>query len=89
MDLVLFVTGLRIESVFADLATLIPVRQRPKIAGATFEGSEADIVATASEPIQIKTEDWGSVLFRFSNGARGAMCVSQVTAGAGTQASAR
>ena len=81
MDLVLFVTGLRIESVFADLATLIPVRQRPKIAGATFQGSEADIVATASEPIQIKTEDWGSVLFRFSNGARGAMCVSQVTAG--------
>jgi hypothetical protein len=34
-----------------------------------------------SEPIEIRTEDWGSVLFRFTNGARGAMCVSQVTAG--------
>jgi predicted dehydrogenase len=37
--------------------------------------------AAASEPVRIDTEDWGSVLFRFANGARGAMCVSQVTAG--------
>ena len=77
MDLILFLTGLRIESVFADLATLIPVRRRPKVAGSTFQGTEA----VESEPIEIKTEDWGSVLFRFSNSARGALCVSQVTAG--------
>ena len=77
MDLILFLTGLRIESVFADLATLIPVRRRPKVAGSTFQGTEA----VESEPIKIKTEDWGSVLFRFSNGGRGALCVSQVTAG--------
>ena len=77
MDLILFLTGLRIESVFADLATLIPVRRRPKVASSTFQGTEA----VESEPIEIKTEDWGSVLFRFSNGARGALCVSQVTAG--------
>ena len=77
MDLILFLTGLRIESVFADLATLIPVRHRPKVASSTFQGTEA----VESEPIEIKTEDWGSVLFRFSNGARGALCVSQVTAG--------
>lgn len=81
MDLILFVTGLQIDSVFADLATLIPVRQRPKVAGATFQGNEASAGATASEPIQIQTEDWGSVLFRFANGARGVMSVSQVTAG--------
>jgi predicted dehydrogenase len=77
MDLILFLTGLRVESVFADLATLIPVRRRPKVAGLTFQGTEA----VESEPIEIKTEDWGSVLFRFSNGARGALNVSQVTAG--------
>ena len=77
MDLILFLTGLRIESVFADLATLIPVRRRPKVAGSTFQGTES----VESEPVEIKTEDWGSVLFRFSNGARGALCVSQVTAG--------
>jgi predicted dehydrogenase len=81
MDLILFVTGLRIDSVFADLATLIPIRQRPTVAGATFQGSEASVGAAASEPVRIETEDWGSVLFRFANGARGTMCVSQVTAG--------
>jgi predicted dehydrogenase len=81
MDLIILMTGLRIDSVFADLATLIPVRQRPKVAGATFQGNEAGAGATASEPVQIQTEDWGSVLFRFANGARGTMSVSQVTAG--------
>lgn len=84
MDLILFITGLGIDSVFADLATLIPIRQRAK-AGATFQGTggqpdEQELVPTA-EPIRIETEDWGSVLFRFANGARGSMCVSQVTAG--------
>jgi predicted dehydrogenase len=81
MDLILFVTGLRIDSVFADLATLIPVRQRPKVAGSTFQENEASAGAAAREAIRIETEDWGSVLFRFANGARGTMCVSQVTAG--------
>jgi predicted dehydrogenase len=81
MDLIVFVTGFGIDSVFADLATLIPVRQRPKVAGATFQGNEASAGASASEPIQIQTEDWGLVLFRLANGARGTMSVSQVTAG--------
>jgi predicted dehydrogenase len=85
MDLILFITGSRIDSVFADLATLIPIRQRPKVAGATFSGTggppdKQEFVPTA-EPIRIETEDWGSVLFRFASGARGSMCVSQVTAG--------
>ena len=81
MDLILFVTGLQIDSIFADLATLIPVRQRPTLAGATFQGQETSPKTVESEPIQITTEDCGSVLFRFSNGARGNMCVSQITAG--------
>src|SRR6202007_312707 len=70
MDLILFVTGLRIDSVFADLATLIPIRQRPKVGGATFQGAggqpdEQELVPTR-ESIRIETEDWGSVLFRFA-----------------------
>ena len=81
MDLILFLTGLQIDLVFADLATMIPVRQRPKVARATFEGNKVNSEAAEVEPFQITTEDWGSVLFRFSNGARGSMCVSQVTAG--------
>jgi predicted dehydrogenase len=85
MDLILFITGLQIDSVFADLATLIPIRQRPKVAGATFQGAERHSdeqeLGPTTEPIRIETEDWGSVLFRFANGARGTMSVSQVTAG--------
>jgi predicted dehydrogenase len=81
MDLILFLTGLQIDSVFADLSTMIPVRQRPKVARATFEGKKANSEVAEIEPFKITTEDWGSVLFRFSNGARGSMCVSQVTAG--------
>jgi predicted dehydrogenase len=81
MDLILFITGLQIDSVFADLATLIPVRQRPKVAGATFQRNEGITGAVAREPVRIQTEDWGSVLFRFADGARGSMCASQVTAG--------
>src|ERR1700756_4201092 len=65
MDLILFITGLRIDSVFADLATLVPIRQRPTVAGATFQGTgghpdEQELVPSA-EPIRIATEDWGSV----------------------------
>src|SRR5215472_5035806 len=81
MDLILFLTGLQIDSVFADLATLVPVRRRPKVAGSTFQGNETSAGVAAREPIRIETEDWGSVLFRFTNGAPGTMCVSQVTAG--------
>ena len=85
MDLILFITGLRIDSVFADLATLISIRQRPKVAGPTFQGAETESdeqeVGSITEPFRIETEDWGSVLFRFANGARGTMSVSQVTAG--------
>src|SRR5580704_4087373 len=63
MDLILFMTGLRVDSVFADLATLVPVRLRPKGALATFQTDDAGEGRVESEPIEIGTEDWGSVLF--------------------------
>jgi len=81
MDLILFLTDLEIDSVFADLATLIPVRLRAKGALSTFQMDDPGERRVESEPVEIRTEDWGSILFRFSNGARGAMGVSQVTAG--------
>jgi predicted dehydrogenase len=81
LDLMLFITGLEVESVVADLHTVHPVRRRP-VSGSseTFKGKEA---ATRGdlEPVPITTEDCGSVLLRFKGGARGAMTVSQVTAG--------
>jgi predicted dehydrogenase len=79
MDLVLSMTGLEVEAVLADLYTVHPVRKRPKGEVETFTGKSAQQVAT--EPVSITTEDYANVLFRFRGGARGSLCVSQVTAG--------
>ena len=79
MDLVTSITGLKIEAVFADLRTVHEVRQRPTGEVETFTGKLAAEAQT--EPVDIATEDYGAVLFRFGGGARGSLHVSQVTAG--------
>jgi len=77
MDLTQFVTGSRIVEVFADLATTIPTRQRPKGEVQTF--ASADDVAREEAPMS--TEDVANILFRYANGARGSLVVSQVSIG--------
>lgn len=79
MDLVLSITGLEVEAVLADLKTVHPVRKRPKGEVETFSGKTARQIET--EPVEITTEDYGCVMFRFTGGARGSLYVSQVTAG--------
>jgi len=79
MDLIGSVTGLEIEAVMADLATVHPVRQRPKGEVETFSGKLG--APRATEPVAITTDDYGCILFRFRGGARGSLWVSQVTAG--------
>ncbi len=79
MDLVQFITGVRIASVYADLHTVYPVRRRPRGEVATFTGPLDQEEAT--EAIEIETEDLGGVLLRFENGARGLLWVSQMTPG--------
>lgn len=81
MDLIGFVTGLRVDSLLADLATFVPTRKKPREAVATFEGKKDANRPVEYDEIEIRTEDWGAVLFRYANGARGTMNVSQVTAG--------
>jgi predicted dehydrogenase len=76
LDLVQFVTGRRIVEVFADLQTVLPVRRRLAGPVQTFAQSEAE-----GEDVAIATEDLGHVLLRFDSGARGAVVVSQVSAG--------
>jgi predicted dehydrogenase len=76
LDLVQFVTGRRIVEVFADLQTVLPVRRRPHGPVQTFAQSE-----TEGEDVAIATEDLAHVLLRFDGGARGAVVVSQVSAG--------
>jgi len=77
LDLVQFVTGLEIEQLFADLATTIPVRQRPKEQVETFAAAE-DV---EREDAPMSTDDLAHILLRFHGGARGSCVVSQVSAG--------
>jgi predicted dehydrogenase len=79
LDLAQSVTGLKVASVCADLATVHPVRRRPKGEVETFSGKVKKVQAT--EDVAITTEDCGSILLRFDNGARGCVWVSQTTAG--------
>jgi predicted dehydrogenase len=77
MDLAQWVVGCRIEAVFADLQTAIPVRRRPVGDVETF--ASADDVERADAPMS--TEDIAHVLYRFEGGAMGAAVISQVSAG--------
>jgi Predicted dehydrogenases and related proteins len=79
LDLVQFITDQRVISVCADLQTVFPVRRRPKGSVETFSGKGA--APQATEPVRITTDDYGCILLRFANGARGVVWVSQVTAG--------
>lgn len=78
-DTVQYVTGKKIVEVFADLATVIPVRKKSTSNVATF-GAQNNQEETY-EDIPINTEDYASVLIRFEDGTKGVFTVSQVSAG--------
>ena len=80
IDLVMFITGLKVDEVFADLKTFHPIRKKPVQRVETFSNKNQP-AAIEYEEKPIKTEDYASILFRFSNGARGVLSVSQVSAG--------
>ncbi len=86
MDLLGFITGLKVESLLADLSTFVPTRKRPRQAVATFKGKDQS-EPTEYDAVNIQTEDWGAVLFHYKGGARGTMNVSQVNAGRKNQLS--
>jgi predicted dehydrogenase len=77
LDLVQFVVGFRVERVFADLATTISVRQRPKAEIETFAAAE-DV---EREDAAMSTEDVAHILLQLEGGMRGSVVVSQVSAG--------
>jgi predicted dehydrogenase len=77
IDLTNFITGQRVASVMADLATFVKVRQRPRGPVETFsQERSADTIATP-----MSTEDAALILLRYPDGARGSVAVSQVSAG--------
>jgi predicted dehydrogenase len=79
MDLTEFVTGLKITGVFADFATFHKVRKKPLKPVETYAGKL--LKPEDYKDIPIDTEDYATILFRFNNGGRGTLTVSQVFAG--------
>lgn len=79
LDLVQFITGQLVVEVCADLRTIHATRRQPIGGVETFAGPGRPPVATETVPID--TDDCGSVMLRFANGANGCLWVSQTTAG--------
>lgn len=78
MDTVSFILGAHITEVMAELGTWHKRRRRPVGEVKTFsQGGPGQKYLS----YKVKTEDFGSVLLRLSNGALGNLSVSQVAAG--------
>lgn len=79
LDLLTFITGLRIEEVFADFKTFLPFRKKPIESVETFANQGLHVSGYLDQPVS--TEDYASILLHFENGVRCTMTVSQVSAG--------
>jgi len=78
-DMAEHVTGQRITALCADLQTFHRTRKRPKHAVETFAGKT--LAPADYTEVPVETEDFGSVIFRMGERARGAFTASQVSAG--------
>ncbi|MCP4261859.1 MAG: Gfo/Idh/MocA family oxidoreductase [Planctomycetes bacterium] len=79
MDLIEYITGLKISELCADFATFHNIRKKPLKPVETYAGKV--LQPEDYEDMHIDTEDYATVLFRFENDARGVMTVNQVAAG--------
>jgi len=78
-DMAEHLTGLRISALCADLNTVHKTRKQPSGPIETFANKLATAADTVDTPVD--TEDFGAVIFRMGDRARGAMTASQVSAG--------
>lgn len=76
VDLTGFITGLKAKSVFADLTTFLPERQRPMGPVETFSNAGG-----ATETVVIDTDDSAAILIRYEGGAKGVLTTSQINFG--------
>lgn len=76
VDLTSFVSGLKAEAVMAELATFVPVRQRPVGPVETFSTAAGE-----TEPVSVDTDDAAMIVIRYKGGARGVMSTSQINVG--------
>ena len=88
-DLVQHVSGLRIESVLADLTTVVSTRYKPRDAREAFATSGD----TRGEPFEMRSEDLATILLRFEGGAKGscrsARCAQDTRTTCGSRSAAR
>ncbi|MBS1877151.1 MAG: Gfo/Idh/MocA family oxidoreductase [Acidobacteria bacterium] len=79
MDMIQHTTGLKITSLCADLQIFHKTRKKPKGAVETFTGKK--LSPDDYTEIPIDTDDFGTVLLRLGDRARGCFSVSQLSAG--------
>lgn len=79
LDLMEYVTGLKITEVMADFSTVHKKRLKPLKRVETY--STEKLKPLDYQEININTEDHANVLLRFNNGNKGVVTVSQVAAG--------
>jgi predicted dehydrogenase len=80
LDLLTWITGRKITELCANLATVVPVRNRPSGRVETFQKSVGE-----SDDFKVTTDDYASILLNFEGGAHGVCTVSQVSAGRKTR----
>jgi predicted dehydrogenase len=76
LDLVQHVTGRRVDRVYGRTGRLHDSRRRPSQRTLTFERGEG-----GSEPVEVRTEDYATVLLELEGGCHGVLTVSQVSPG--------
>ncbi len=79
LDLMSFITGLKVKEVFADFKTFHPIRKKPLKELETFNRKMLN--PEDYEDKHIKTEDYASILLHYENGVHGILTVSQVSSG--------
>jgi predicted dehydrogenase len=79
LDLITFITGLRVVEVFADFKTMHPVRKKPAKPVETYTGKILQPEDYVDQPIF--TEDYATILLHFENDVRGVLTVGQVCSG--------
>lgn len=79
LDLMTFVSGLKVQKVYADFKTFHPVRKKPAKPVETYTGKLLTPEDYVDQPIH--TEDFATVILHYENGVRGVLTVSQVSSG--------
>ncbi|OIO01244.1 dehydrogenase [Candidatus Desantisbacteria bacterium CG_4_10_14_0_8_um_filter_48_22] len=78
-DLIQFITGSKIDSIFADMKIIHEYRKKPKKAIETYAGKE--LKPADYESKKVLTEDYATLLLNFDNGSKGVLTVCQCCAG--------